>query len=515
MLPLLLAVARPAAGLQNEVPPAVRDLAARANVFQSRTYVPQALPTFEASRAKLPQPVVADHPEWTDLYWKAWEIAFSNLKQPEPRSGFISNFIDPAFNGNTFQWDTLFMLQFAHYAEPTFHAIGSLDNFYKKQHADGYICREISRSTGEDFVFGGPENSVNPPLFSWVEWQNYLLTGDKSRFRDVLPPLVKHYRWLQANRRREGGLYWNTGLGAGEDDLARNASAHSWVDMTAQQAQNAYYIARIAGQVGEKRVAAYFDAENKALSRRVNASMWDPRTGFYYDLKADGAPTGIKTVLGFWPLVAHIASKDQATSLARHLQDPKEFWRPNVVPALAADEKGYTPDGQYWNGAVWAPTNYVVVKGLEDYGYEDLATRVTSRYLDNMAEVLRTSGTIWENYAPENASGHGVRNMVGWSGDGPIALLIENELGIRAFAASRKATWRPRLGGENGLRNLTVGTAHLGLMASAIENGARTLTMTTDEPWTVTVDTGAGKPQTFRLKKGVTVVKRPAAGLPR
>ncbi|RYG40195.1 hypothetical protein EON79_23030, partial [bacterium] len=173
-------------------------------------------------------------------------------------------------------------------------------------------------------------------------------------------------------------------------------------------------------------------------------------------------------------------------------------------------EKGYTPEGQYWNGAVWAPTNYMVVKGLEEYGYENLASKVTSRYLGNMAEVLRTTGTIWENYAPEHSAGHGVRNMVGWSGDGPIALLIENVLGVRAFAANRTATWRPRLPGENGLRNLTVGSTHLSLVASPVENGARTLTMTTDAPWTVTVDTGKGKPQTFRLKKGTTVVERPA-----
>ena len=45
------------------------------------------------------------------------------------------------------------------------------------------------------------------------------------------------------------------------------------------------------------------------------------------------------------------------------------------MPALAADEPGYTPDGQYWNGAVWAPTNYMVVKGLQDYGFEDDAEK--------------------------------------------------------------------------------------------------------------------------------------------
>jgi len=141
-------------------------LASLTNVFKTRTYVEKPTPTFAQSRASLPEPIVADHPEWETLYWKAWELAFTHLMQPSPESGFVSNFIDPAFNDNTFQWDTCFMLMYAHYAEPTFHAIGSLDNFYAKEHEDGYICREIVRKTGKDFVFGSIGDTTNPPLFS-------------------------------------------------------------------------------------------------------------------------------------------------------------------------------------------------------------------------------------------------------------------------------------------------------------------------------------------------------------
>lgn len=495
------------------VPPTVRAWAVRPNVFQIRRYRAIPLPTFASSRPHLPQPFLDDHPEWTRLYWKAWELAFQHLKQPVPGSGFVSNFIDPAFNANTFQWDSCFMVLFAHYAEPDFHAIGSFDNFYAKQHHDGFICREISRATGEDVYFGGIVNAVNPPLFSWVEWENYRLTGDKSRFRDVLPPLIRYYRWLQANRRRQNGLYWNTGLGAGEDDLVRNSTAYSWVDMTSQQAQNAFYIARIAEAVGDQKTAAYFDAENRHLARLITQTQWDPNTGFFYDLTSRGKPTGIKTALGFWPLLARVATPAQARSLVQHLEKPNEFWRENVVPALAHDQPGYSAEGQYWNGAVWAPTNYMVIKGLQEYGYEDLASRVTSIYLANMATALVKRHTIWENYAPEHPVGHGVRDMVGWSGDGPIALLLENILGVRADATSHRAFWRPRLPGRNGVRHLTVGNTHLSLVASALTHGRRTLTLTTDRPFTVAVDTGIGKPAVFHLTPGTTTKTLPARSL--
>ncbi|MDR3689725.1 MAG: trehalase family glycosidase [Fimbriimonas sp.] len=500
----LLALSLALPSMSDGFPPSVSALANLPNVFQQRVYSPTPVPTFEKSRGQLPEPVVDDHRDWEDLYWKAWELAFQHLMQPRPQSGFVSNFIDPAFNGNTFQWDSCFMVMYAHYAEPEFHAIGTLDNFYAKQHSDGYICREIVRETGEDFLFGGMENTINPPLFSWVEWENYLLTGDRSRFRDVLPRLVKYYEWLRLNRRRPNGLYWNTGLGAGEDDLVRNDSTYSWVDMTAQQAANAYYIARIAGQIGKRDIERFFESENRALSKLVTTSMWDPKTGFYYDLKRDGTPTGIKTVLGFWPILAHIASRDQTTALIAHLRNPNEFWRTNVVPALSADERGYTPDGQYWNGAVWAPTNFMVVKGLESYGYADLAAKVTSVYLAQMSRVLKESGTIWENYAPDRPAGHGARDMVGWSGDGPIALLIENILGIRGLASEQCVYWRPRLAGRNGIRNLKVGKASVSLVASPLDQGSREITMTSDKPISVVIDTGVGRPIQFRLHSGTT-----------
>lgn len=440
------------------------------------------------------------------LYWKAWELAFRNLKQPEPRSGFVSNFIDPAFNQNTFQWDTCFMVLFANYAEPAFHAVGSFDNFYAKQHPDGFIMREITRATGEDFHFGAPEDYANPPLYSWVEWQSYLSTGDRSRFVDVLPVLVRHYRWLQQNRRREDGFYWNTGLGSGLDDL-RRGSAHASLDMTCQQALNAYHIALIAETVGDREAASYFQAENRHIAAMVNAKTWDEATGFYYDLQEDRKPTGVRTILGFWPLVARIATPAQAERLVAHLRDEREFWRLNVVPALAACEQGYTADGQYWNGAVWAPTNYMVIRGLQAYGYEDLASRVTARYLRNMVRVLDDTGTILENYAPDKPVGHGVRDMVGWSGVGPIALLIENILGVRPEAASSAITWRPRLRGESGVRNLPVGRRRVTLIASPLARGTRTVRMSADGPISVTVDTGLGQPVKYSLRGEDTVVK--------
>ena len=87
------------------------------------------------------------------MYWKTWELAFLNFREPEPQSGFVSQFINAGLDSvwvDLFQWDSCFMSMFCNYAHPLVPGIGSLDNFYAKQYEDGEICREI-KTDGKGF----------------------------------------------------------------------------------------------------------------------------------------------------------------------------------------------------------------------------------------------------------------------------------------------------------------------------------------------------------------------------
>jgi len=476
------------------------------NSFPSKVYTPTSIPAYSAD--SLPKPIVDDHAEWLPLYDKAWQLGFKDLKQPTAANGFVSNFIDAAFNGHIFQWDTVFMLQFGAYAQQA-ETIGSLDNFYAKQHADGFICREIDQAGGGDVLYTGViKDAVNPPLYSWAEWRHYAFTGDQSRLASAIIPIAKHYDWLRKNHALANGAYWNTGLGAGEDDLKRKDPT-SWIDMTAQQAQNAIFSAFMATLVKNDSLSAFFVEEYLSLSKLLNDKFWDPTTTLFTDLAADGSPTHVKTALAFWPMVAGTPSLSQANSLQMHLRNPAEFWRLNVVPVLAADQEGYTADGSYWNGAVWAPTNYIVMEGMQQYGFHQLATLASRLYLSNMATTFQKSGTIWEHYAPEGGGGSGVSDFVGWSGIGPIALLIESVLGIRIDGAANTVQWRPTLAQKNGITGLTVGTAVVSLVASPIANGTRMLTVDTTKPIRVAIDTGSHQ-ATYAIPAGGRTLTVPA-----
>jgi hypothetical protein len=130
-------------------------------------------PALASVKHLLPVPFWGGHDDTVDCYWKTWEIAFRNLMKPAAGSGFVSNFIDTAFNGCLFMWDSVFILLFARYGSRGFDFQRTLDNLYARQHPDGFICREIEEATGVDrFERYDPANT-GPNVMAWSEWEYY------------------------------------------------------------------------------------------------------------------------------------------------------------------------------------------------------------------------------------------------------------------------------------------------------------------------------------------------------
>ncbi|MEE9167121.1 MAG: trehalase family glycosidase [Candidatus Neomarinimicrobiota bacterium] len=497
--------------------------------FAKKHYIPEPIPSFEARKNELPSPVLDSHPEWIDMYWKCWEIAFKGFKSPPEGSPLVSNWLDEAFSPNIFQWDTIFMIMFARYGHDIFPAIQSLDNFYCLQRESGYICREFREKDGRMIHYDegdlfhpmGWKNTINPPLFSWAEVESFRITGDKSRFELVLPALDKYAQWLdndgdpdaenwEENGRRsmtaEHKLYWNTPLGSGMDNTPRPAEKGSgWVEMSSQMVIMYNNLAVIAEELGDGAKAGEYRSKAQEIGDRVNRWCWNEEDGLYYDVREDGSQFGKKTSGCFWPLLANISSRDQAARLVEHLKNPEEFWRPIVFPTLSADEEEYRPDGGYWLGSVWAPTNVMIVKGLENYGYEDFATEATENYLTGMAEVFEKTGTVWENYAPESfqPGEPSKADFVGWTGSGPIALLIENILGLRPDGVRNQLTWHLKRIDRHGIENLRVGDVKVRVISEKRDSKSSParLNVTCDKAFSLTVVHPSGT-KTFALKAG-------------
>lgn len=491
------------------------DTGIRGKYFLKKVFTKSIIPNFNDCKDKLPSPVLESNPDYIDLYWHTWQLAFDHYKNPPHGSPFVSAYIDEAFAPNIFQWDTFFMIMFARYANQIFPAIQSLDNFYCRQYENGYICREITEATGEDFVFEGREHTINPPLFSWAEIENFRISGDKSRFVMVLPVLEEYSEWLEKYRKKENtkhNLYWQTGLGSGMDNTPRNGSG--WVDMSSQMVMMYNDISKMCDELNQNEKSKSYKEKASKISKLINKFMWNEEDGLYYDIDEDGNQIKWKTVASFWPMLAGIANEHQAEKLLTNLKDPHTFWRKIPFPSLAADQEHYKADGDYWLGSVWAPTNVMIIKGLDKFGinsdkaykFNEFATLSTEAYLNGIYEVYKKTGTLWENYSPEAfVRGSSSRpDFVGWTGCGPIELLIENIIGLRPDGINNSVTWHLNRIDKHGINNLTFGTVTVSLIAEKRDKVTSpvNIKIVCNNNFELKVEIGNNNYRTFELTKG-------------
>ena len=516
--------------------------------FDKRHYVPAPLPQYADLKGRLPAPIYDDEPLWVATYWQAWQLAFRHFKEPAPGSGFVSQFIDAAFNQNIFLWDSSFMTMFTNVAAPLVPGISTLDNFYARQHDDGEIAREIVRQTGEDYGFwvndacgplisrlgwrdfswdalqgrGWPVtyqgraiptpnpiltlDALDNPVLAWAELESYRYTGERARLEQVWEPLLRYYEALQTYLLQGNGLYMTDW--ASMDNSARNPylqGGGTAIDTSSQMALFARNLAEMARILAKPDMARRFDTEADELARHINRQMWDSERHFYFDLTLQGARAPVKTIAAYWSLIGRVASPAQAGSLVAELGNPLTFGRPNAVPTLSADEPQYNRGGGYWNGSVWAPATTMIIRGLEAYGYDELARRVALNHLRLVATVFQNTGTIWENYSPEQAApgNPAQQDFVGWSGIGPILYLLEYGVGLKPDAAHNELSWNLQASGRTGCERYRFNGHVVALLAAAAHRNAaqRRLTIESDGMFSLRV-TYRGRVETFQVRKG-------------
>ena len=441
------------------------------NPFHGIERTEERIPTYEEIRDRLPKPIFDGHEDYIKCYDYAWETAFGNIASPSVNDLFVSNFIKTAFNGCLFMWDSSFIQMYAKYANRCFPFIKTLDNFYALQYKDGFICREIAEDTGIGRFTRHDPSSTGPNIMAWAEWNYFENFGDVERLRKVYFPLRAFHLWLKRNRTWRDGSYFSSGWGCGMDNIPRLqegddvAFSHGhmvWLDTCAQELLNCDILIKMNDVLNVDDVSDLV-AEREQLSGLINDTLWDEKTGFYYDMWKNGELNMVKHVGAFWALIAKIVPKDRLERFVAHLADKSEFNRPNTVPSLSADHPLYNPHGEYWRGSSWAPTTYMVFAGLTANGYHELAYELADKFLKNVVEVYNQTGTLWENYAPDFAErGNMSRpNFVGWTGLAPISVFFEYVIGIQSQVSENRIVWHVNRTERHGIKQYPFGNDHL------------------------------------------------------
>ncbi|NNL16486.1 MAG: hypothetical protein HKO81_07595 [Flavobacteriaceae bacterium] len=407
------------------------------------------------------------------MYAKALEITKSKVRGGDSELFFKKPFVDAAFSDNIFLWDTCFIVCFAKYHLDILPVYQALDNFYDRMETDGYICREY-RNDGRALWSKEHPVSINPPLLAFAEIELYTVKKDKERLKKVYPILKKNFEFHVDRYQGEDKLFWGDTLGMGMDNIPRfprgwtteegNGMTHHelgeklgkmsgstgeerlnhfiaeyvntlqgvWneqgrlVDFSAQMAMYALQLKFIAQEIDETTNIATYDLFHKEVKEALNEKCWNDEDAFYYDL-GYGEQIKRKHIGMYWTLMGKLVPDNKLDSFLAHLTNPNEFYRKTPLPALSADDPDYKGWGDYWLGGVWAPTSYMVLKGLTLNERHELALDLAEKTYSAVAQVFLATGTFWENYAPDLIS-YGMpskKDFCGWTGLVPISIYKE------------------------------------------------------------------------------------------
>lgn len=390
-----------------------------------------------------------------EMYQAALTIAKKKVRGGSDEPVFKKPFLDAAFNGNIFLWDTCFIACYAKYHQDELPITNALDNFYNLQEPDGYICREYTKDGKAMWPKEHPV-SINPPLFAFAELELYSQSKNIERLQKVYPTLKKFFYFLVANYRMEDQLFFNDAFGSGMDNIPRYPEGWQddgkgipirnlfpeifayeglspfWnkqgrgVDISSQMALFAEHLISISSLINEKKDIPAYQKFYQETKDAINQHCWNEEDGFYYDL-GYGKQIKRKHIGMFWVLMAGIVPKNKLDRVLSHLTDPKQFWRKFPIASFPADQTGFSEKGSYWLGSVWTPTNYMILKGLIRYHQTQLATKLANQYYWSVAEVYKETKTFWENYAPDaTTQGSQARpDFCGWTAIVPVALYHE------------------------------------------------------------------------------------------
>lgn len=146
----------------------------------------------------------------------------------------------------------------------------------------------------------------------------------------------------------------------------------------------------------------------------INTLFYNKKTSFYADYVLEEGISSYPTLAMLYPLFFKLATAEQADTTANFVKT--NFLHPGGLPTTLTDS------GQQWdfpNG--WAPLQWIAVKGLNNYGYTDLARDVAQRWCSLNEKVFASTGKMMEKYNVADLSlmaGGGeydVQTGFGWS----------------------------------------------------------------------------------------------------
>ena len=336
-----------------------------------------------------------------------------------------------------YDWDLYFENLYLSYFGVAPYCFTNLKEFLNRQQPDGYISRSLikqrDRQHSKPFlaqlaVLGSRQTSNS---FEWLRGNYY----DR-----LAKYLVK---WFSYDGDHNGLPVWNSADAAGTDNQwSRGGALSSFeiegTDLASYLVRELRAMAVIAGELGLKEDAAGYNRHADQLIKLINENFWDDKRGMYFDRnEKTGKQVNVLSATSFTPLFAGACTHAQAKRMVNeHLLNSAEFWLTYPVASYSRTEPDYYQGSHKecnWRGPTWAPTNYMIFHGLQNYGFHKEARELATKLFD-MA-VLKNPG-LREYYNAETGEGLGQTRFWGFTAL-YYGMLLESELNYDASSLTQ------------------------------------------------------------------------------
>jgi len=219
---------------------------------------------------------------------------------------------------------------------------------------------------------------------------------------------------------------WNNGVESGADnnvailDFPKKSVIASDVNTLIYREYLA--IGKIAGSLNKQKDSLFFSRRAKQIKSNIRKHLWNKEDNSYYNLDRR-TKKHIKRISynTFLPLWGEIASKEQAKAyINNYILNPDKLWSKYGIRTLAKDDPKYSNKNMIkphsnWQGPVWPIANYLVMLGLMNYGFNKEAVRVAQRVSTVIADDIKRTGGMHENYNAETGKGIAAPNFISWN----------------------------------------------------------------------------------------------------
>ncbi|MEI9914107.1 MAG: trehalase family glycosidase [Candidatus Saccharibacteria bacterium] len=398
---------------------------------------PKRLFSFRSDIDLQPENVAAAR-EYIDNYWQ--QVTRFHPKDDESLLGLPHPYLVPAYIEKTefdfnemYYWDSYFMVQGMLDEDHKELVVGILDDLIAL-----FKRFRIIPNASRTYLMG---RSQPPFLTSFIFDVYQAYNMDNKWLKERIEVAKQEYSevWMGTNKPVAHQVY--KGLSRFYDinylhDLAeaesgwdltprfnRKALNYLPVDLNSLLYKYETDFARAAKILGDKREEGQWLDRAEERRKRINELMWDKVKGIYFDYNFVKQRKGtVMSLASYYPLWSGMADKAQAAALVKSLKRFEHKGGLATTDALPVGQFVFGGMPTQWafpNG--WSPLHYLVIKGLERYGYHKEARQIAMKWLKTNLSWFNNNGIFLEKYnvvAPDKPPAKGLypsQEGFGWT----------------------------------------------------------------------------------------------------